>query len=262
MPVGSKQRHPNSLDEQNAMKVMYLRDVKELSWQDIVKPEQGVLNVSGERTTWKTASRAYESLKKGQEYAEEKYANCGRKADVFTKLVKRFLIQRLLHLRNKCVCTSTILQAELARAKGVHCSTSGIRKVLADAGYVWLKRRGERVYSPGKREKRVARCRKVLRLSDEELRSKLVLAVPPQEPIRRYNDCWTGDEFVYRQRVEGGDGSFGGKKAHVAQGKDGDVVPVWAGISDNGAAVVSTYLKRKFSTVEALAGSFGMALPQ
>ena len=46
---------------------------------------------------------------------------------------ERFLLQRLLQLRKVGLCTSTMLQADLSREKGVTVEASSIRRVLARA---------------------------------------------------------------------------------------------------------------------------------
>ena len=96
--------------------------------------------------------RGFNTTKARKPYS---YHNCGRKAWKVTPAVQTFLEQRLLALRTKMICTATILQRELASAKGITVSTRAVRKVLNDKGYKWLPRLKKRVYSA---EERAARC--------------------------------------------------------------------------------------------------------
>ena len=260
MPLATQMQHKNSLDFLNQQKVVYLRDKEELSWEQIAEPDRGVRNMEGEPTTWKTCYRVYTRFKRVRGRTEYKYANCGRKASVFTKAVKSYLVKRLLQLRMKRICTSTVLQAELASAMGVQASTGGIRKILRQAGYLWPKRRKKPVYSSEDKAARVDWALQPLTYTDEELRRRLslamdglVLTVPPKNPADRYNHCWTGDDFVYRKRGEGKDGSLDGHRRYAPQGRAEDTLPLWAGISDNGAAIVSSHIPRKMDSAKRVA---------
>lgn len=257
MPLVSQMQHKNSLDFRNQHKVVYLRDKEGLSWEQIAEPERGVRNMEGEPTTWKTCSRVYADFKRVRGRTENKYSNCGRKASVFTKAVKSSLVKRLLQLRMKRIVTATVLQAELASAMGVRASPCGIRKVLRKAGYFWLKRRKKPVYNSDERAARVAWALQTLTYSDEDLRKRLslamdglVLTVPPRKLADRHNHCWTGDDFVYRQRGEGKDGSLDGHRRYAPQGRPADTLPLWAGISDNGAAIVLSHIPRKLDSAK------------
>ena len=75
------------------------------------------------------------------------YSKCGRKATKMTPEVKKFILKRLMQLRTKMVVTSTTLQREVAREKGVKMEASAIRKHLKASGYKWLPRTQEPKYS-------------------------------------------------------------------------------------------------------------------
>ena len=71
-----------------------------------------------------------------------------------TPEVKKFILKRLLQLRTKMVVTSTTLQREVAREKGVKMEASAIRKHLKASGYKWLPRTHEPKYSKDDKEER------------------------------------------------------------------------------------------------------------
>ena len=114
---------------------------------------------------------------------------------IFWKLTKKnvaFIKKKLLALRHKTTCTSTVLQREVARARprglGIQVSTSSIRQVLNDAGYYWLPRAKKPKYSTKDKNARREFVESVLEMSPAQLKAKLsmamdgvVLSVPPTD---------------------------------------------------------------------------------
>ena len=85
-----------------------------------------------------TAQRCYRAFSVRGGRVRTKYANCGNRVQKVTKEMEIFLVGRLRQLRTKMVCTSSTLQHEAARKKGIKLSVSWVRKVLAKKGYRWL----------------------------------------------------------------------------------------------------------------------------
>ena len=141
MVVVQENIREDSLDFLNQRRVVTLRD------EGYTFPEIAgrVKNWRKERPSATLCSRTYHALK-GRRVGRRryKYANCGRKAWKFTPEVKKFLIRKLLELRKKMVCTSVVLQRELAREMGVRVEVSGIQKILQAHGCHWLRRSQKR----------------------------------------------------------------------------------------------------------------------
>ena len=135
MPVVSKQVHPRSLDFCNQRKVVLLRDLHEESWESIAEQ---VLNLQGEAPTWKTCANVYQEFSNASGFRKYHYDQCGRKAWVMTPDVQAFVLRRLLALRHSSVCTSSVLQREVAREFGITVSQRQVRRTLNKRGYHWL----------------------------------------------------------------------------------------------------------------------------
>ena len=115
------------------------------------------------------------------------------------------LLARLLALRNKVICTASVLQAELARKKKVTAETSGICKVLKGNGYQWCVRKSQkRSYSDTEKAARVTFGKKVKRMTPRALRERLsfaidgaVFIIPPTDPTARANHCHGFEKYVW-----------------------------------------------------------------
>ena len=185
------------------------------------------------------------------------YHKCGRKPWKFTKPVERYLVRRLQYLRSKCVCTSTTLQRDLARNKGVTVSDSAVRKVLAKHGFKWLPRRQKRKYSPAQKDDRIEFARNVLRLTAAQLREKLslamdgvILSLPPADPTDRFNFCKYGDTHMWRKPSEALDPNLAGADNYGKQVPLARALPLWGGCSANGFSVILFHPSKKCSPDE------------
>ena len=161
MPLVSQMQHPRSLDFENQQKAYLLRTKEKLPLKEVAKR---VVNLQGEPSTEDTVRRSVARFSVNKGRSKYNYKNCGRTPWKVTPEIKKWLIKKLLALRNKIICTSTILQRELARERKIQISDSAIRKVLEEAGYHWLRRCDKRKYSKADREKRVKFCKKIMKM--------------------------------------------------------------------------------------------------
>ena len=105
--------HPRSLSFANQRKVVILRD-QGFAWNDITGR---VVNLQGASPSEDTCQKIYKEFNRRKGRRVYKYHRCGQKPTTFTAAVVRFLLARLLALRNKVICTASVLQAELARKR-------------------------------------------------------------------------------------------------------------------------------------------------
>ena len=96
-----------------------LRDTEGLSWRNIA-PRLQTLRGAGHHPSPTQCRRVYNAFSTKLGRRQYKYNKCGRKAWKVTPEIAHFICQRLLALRNKCICTSTTLQREVLREKQVH----------------------------------------------------------------------------------------------------------------------------------------------
>jgi transposase len=255
MPLVCEMRHPKSMDFQNEKKVVLLRDVQGMEWEDIRKEVQ---NLEGMRPSLSLIQRAYKEFNTKQGRRVYKYANCGNVATKVTEEVGKFLIHRLKVLRKKWVVTSTTLQRELFTARNVKLEASTIRKVLRKHGYKWLPKAQKRKYSPERMAERLKFAKAVLRLSRAQLRERLsfsmdgvVLSLPPKDATHRFNYCAQGETHMWRLPGEAASPELAGKEDYPAQLDHGArAVPMWGGLSEGGFSVVAFHKRRKFNTAE------------
>jgi hypothetical protein len=113
MVLVSERVHPCSLDFWNQRRVVLLRESRKLPWAKI---RLKVKNLMDKHPSEKMCARVYKrfSIKVG--HVPYKYGNCGRKA-ILTPALKKWLVGRMLALRTKTICTSTLLQEQLAKKK-------------------------------------------------------------------------------------------------------------------------------------------------
>ena len=142
MPVVAEMVHPRGLSFAMQQKAVLLRDVKGMSFPDIALE---VKNLKDENPTAQCVSDYYDKFNARLGRAKTHYSNCGRQSWKFTRTTKAWIVKELLKLRQVCVCTSVTLQHALAREKGIKASSSGIRKVLLEKGYKWLRRSQKRL---------------------------------------------------------------------------------------------------------------------
>ena len=184
-------RHPRGLNFANERKVWHLRVQKNMSWESIAAE---VVNLQGAPSTADLVKRAYNKFNGAAGRSVYKFARCGRERWKITIGVQHFILAKLLQLRMTQVCTSTTLQAVLAKEKGVNVSDATIRKFLRRKGYRWLPRAQKLAYSAMDKQLRLRFCKAVLRLSKKQLDEKLsllmdgvILTIPPNDAIERKN---------------------------------------------------------------------------
>ena len=268
MGLVQEMRHPRGLNFANERKVYHLRKDQKMTW---VKIAEEVENEAGEASTTETVRRAFQrfSVKNGR--SSYKFGNCGRKPWKITKPVANFLVRKLLEIRKKTICTSTTLQALLAKEKGVIVADSAIRKVLVKRGFKWLPRRQKRLYSEKDMKARLKFARRVARMSSKEVREEMgmsmdgvVIPVPPADPVDRLNFCRQGETHMWRTPAEYADPDLAGADSYVAQVPLSRVVPMWGGISEGGCTEVIFHKSKKLNSDEFLglitSGKFSAAL--
>ena len=246
-------RHPRGLDFETERDVVKMRD-KGMSWDDIA---ESVENLAGEPSTRDTVKRAYGNFKVKLGRSQYKFARCGRRKWLLTPEVQKFLLSSLLKIRRKTVCTSTTLQALLAKEKNVKLHDSTIRKFLKKSGYKWLPRAQKRKYSTEDMAARDKFARSVLRLSVAELKRKMslsmdgvILTLPPRDPVDRHNFCKQGDTHMYRKPEERAVPELAGDEDYPHQIPLHRTLPMWGGISQGGVAVVAFHEKRKLNATD------------
>jgi len=249
MPLVSEMVHPRSLDFQNQRKVVILRDTKQLSWESIAEE---VVNLEGAKPSPWLCRQVYNSFNCRKGRRAYRYSNCGRKPWTISKGNEKLLLKRLRALRRTCACTSTTLQRELLREKGVQVECSIIRKVLTRNGYKWLPRAQKPKYSQEDKAARVVFAQEVLAMTPAELRSYLamtmdgvVLTLPPADPVHRENYCRVGETHMWRTRSEAAKHELSGGERYTMQVPAARAVPMWGGIGPGGFGLVLFHEKRK-----------------
>eukprot|EP00973_Karenia_brevis_P034732 4792445-Karenia_brevis.AAC.1 len=174
MPVLSEMVHPRGLDFNSQRKVVMLRDQQGLSFPEIRKK---VVNLQGQHPCEDVVRRVYYRFSDHQGHAPYQYGKCGRKAWKAPPHIRDFLVRKLLKLRKKTVCTSTVLQSILAQEKQVELSARYIRKVLQAAGFHWLPRAQKRKYSRADMNARLAFAKRALRMTIAQLKDHMALSI-------------------------------------------------------------------------------------
>ena len=254
MPLQSEMVRKRGLSFANQRKVVILRDVKHMTWDDIASE---VVNLEGTASTRDCVKRAYDRFNVKKGLSKYKFANCGRKRWKLTKDIQAYLVRRLLQLRRTEVCTSTTLQADLAKNKGVSVSAFSIRKLLFARGYRWRPRAQKRQYSHDDMKARLAWALRVKRMSMPDLRERFSLAmdgcvitVPPEDPTARFNFCAQGQTHMWRKYGEAAMPELAGGDPYVDQIPLSRAIPLWGGISEGGFAEVIVHKTKKMSVEE------------
>lgn len=254
MVVVSEVVHPSSMDFRNQRKVVMLRTVKKMIWADIGKE---VVNLRGGRPSEKQCRQVFRdfSMKLGRRVY--KYKKCGRKKWKVTPQVQKFIIQRLLALRLKCICTSATLQGELVKAKGVELECSTIRKILSKHGYHWMRRFQKPKYSQTDMALREAFAKKALRIPKKHWTKRIsmsmdgvVFSLPPSDPTERWNFCKIGETHMWRKKDESAKPELAGRKDYDKQLPYNRAVPMWGGIGRSGFGVITFHEHRKLNNEE------------
>ena len=251
MVVVMEARHPRSLDFANERKAMMLRDQGH-TWSAVASK---VWNISRLRPSVRYLKSIRARLQARPAQKVYKYENCGRKRWKATVTVQRFVIKRLLAMRRNTICTSTVLQHEVAAEMGVELATSTIRKILKKHGYRWLPKAQKPKLSREVMQQRLQFAQKVLRMSRPALRAALdmaldgvVLSSPPKGQVERRNWCMHGDSHMYRKPGEAACPELAGCDPYPDQIKKDRAVPMWGGISEGGMAIVTFHPTRKLNT--------------
>lgn len=249
-----EQQHPRSMNFFNQKRVLFLRGVEGRKWRYIAAR---VKNLQKGRPSQRQCREVFKMFKLGLGKKPYKYANCGRKVSIITPEIERFLIRTLKRLRHRLVCTSTVLQSELAREKGVAAEASTIRKVLKRNGYNWRLRSHKRKYSPADKLLRVNFARWILTMTDVQIRNYfamsfdgVVLAVPPADRTERENFCHFGDTHVYRTSNEAASEDLQCANKYQSQLPLSRCVPMWGGVGPGGFGLVFFHSYRKIATTE------------
>ena len=254
MVVVTEVVHPHSLDFQNQRTVVVKRD-QGMAYTDIAPL---VKTVHGQVPTPRTCANVYNKFSRRLGRVRYHYSRCGRQAWKLTPPVVSYLLQRLRDLRRDGLCTSTHLQHVLAREKNVKVDASKIRGVLRRKGYRWLPRSKKRVYNREDRLARMAFARKIIRHSNKDLRALLsmcmdgvVLALPPRDLTDRINFLRCQETHVWRKPREGVSlPELDGHDPYKDQVPLARAVPMWAGVSGDGAAIVTFHARKKITTEE------------
>ena len=255
MPVVSQMQHPRSMPFKQQQKVVTLRDVKKLSWNQIA---ERVFNLEKKyEVSARQCREVYAEFNKSLGRREYRYGNCGQTPTKMTSAVKKFIIKKLLQLRPKMVCTSTTLQREVAREMHVRVEASSIRKHLKASGYRWLPRAQEPKYNSTDRAARKAFAEKVDKMSQKKLGDHVdmwmdgvVLALPPSDPTERENHCKAGYTHMWRKPSENSKTELGGNTQYAKQIPLARAVPMWGGIGKAGFACVMYHKHKKVCTSE------------
>jgi len=233
-------------------KVYVRRTVHKESWETIA-PQ--IKNLEGQTPGWQVCRDNYQRMV-DSDNAQDAYANCGRKA-VITPDLRKWLVQRLLVLRKKTVCTSEVLQRQLASKKRVVVEVSTVRRHLALAGYKWLPRGKKRKYTREQKIERKSFSDELLAMTPSEMKKHfqfsmdgVVLTVPPTEEIARENFLRTDDLFVYRKKGEKNLPELAGHDAYSKQVPKKRMLPLWGGIGPGGFGMVVQHDNRKVDTDE------------
>ena len=179
--------HPRGLSVKQQTKVYVRRTVHKESWKTIA-PQ--IKNLEGQTPGWQVCRDTYQRMV-DSDNTQDAYANCRRKA-VITPDLRKWLIERLLVLRKKTVCTAEVLQRQLASKKRVVVEVSTVRHHLALAGYKWLPRGKKRKYTREQKIERKSFSDGLLAMTPSEMKKHfqfsmdgVVLTVPPTEEIAR-----------------------------------------------------------------------------
>lgn len=254
MPFVGQMQHPSSMDFDNQKKVVMLREVRKWTWDKIA---EAVITLKKEAPSERQCRDVYQRFNKKLGLRKYHYEKCGRKPWKITKVVEKFLIKKLLELREKWVCTSTELQQELVREKGVKIDTSAIRKVLKKHGYKWLPRAQKPKFSKEDMIIRRAWVSKILRMTIKALAKKLtmcmdgvILSLPPTNDTQRANYCRIGDSHMWRTKDEAAKPELAGADAYGHQIPYARAVPMWGGIGLAGFGLVVFHEHKKVNQDE------------
>ena len=118
-------------------------------------------------------------------------------------------------------------------------------------------KRQKRLYSKPVRLARVAFAEQIPRMSNNDLREKLsmamdgvVLALPPTDPTERMNFCRHGENHMWRKSCESFRPKLSGDKEYGNQVPLERAAPMWGGCSADGFSVITFHAKKKLNAEE------------
>ena len=247
--------HRRGLSLPMQRKVFVLRTSKTPppSWKRIASQ---IRNLENKRPYWKVCRDVFAKLKDPPHKVQDAYKNCGRRA-ILTKVTRRWIVSRLLSLRRKQEVTSTDLQAELAKEKGIHVEASSVRRALKAEGYRYLSRCQKPRYSKEQKEERYLFSSWLSGMSWEEVQANIDMSMdgvvftrPPDEIVERENYCKADVTRVWRRPDEHSLPELAGHDPYAKQVPADRIIPVWGGIGRNGFAAVLWHDKRKTNQEE------------
>ena len=131
------------------------------------------------------------------------------------------------------------------------------RNILTRKGYKWLPKRHKRLYSKLVRLARAAFAKQILRMSNNDLREKLsmamdgvVAALPPTDPSERMSFCRHGENRMWRKPCESFSPKLSGDTEYGNQVPLERVVPMRGGCSADGISVITFRAKKKLNAEE------------
>lgn len=230
--------------------------MRETKWFSFRKIAGKVWNLQRTRPSPEHVRLNYKSSKKAQPAKRVlKYHKCGRKAYKLPADAVGWLVNRMLALRRTVICTSSILQRDIAKEKGIVVSQRQIRRKLNEKGYHWLPRHKKPKLSKARMAERARFCKDVVAMTEDELEQHialsmdgLVLAAPPEDALARQNHCHYDDNCVYRKKGE--IEPLTGHDDYVQQIPEARVVPLWGGIAKGGFVAITFHKSRKLNQGE------------
>ena len=249
MPMVQQMEHPRSMDFRNQRKLFMLRTLQKQPWSKVLPQLETISKTTPSERQCRDVLKDFSTRLGRRKYA---YQKCGRKAWKVTKEVQDFIVSRLLFLRKTQICTSTILQSEVARVKGVNLAASTVRKVLKKRGYLWLPRNHKPKYSKEDKARRLAFGHQGLAMTQEEIMKKVtmshdgvILTLPPTDDVERENYCRVGETHCYRKRNEGMCPDLAGGDLYSHQVPYSRAVPLWGGVGAAGFGLVMFHQWKK-----------------
>ena len=245
---------PRGLDFLNQRKVVILREVQGLSFDQIA---QKVQNLAGKRPSPRTCCQYYHSFSASAGRRKAGYKKCGRSSWKMTPAVKKWILQTLKKRRCEGVCTCASLRLELAREWGITVEECTIRKYIQSQGFKWLPRGQKCKYTTQQMQQRYKFARSVVALGPARLRQKLsfsmdgcVLTLPPRDLTDRLNFLRQSQTHMWRLKSERLTPKLAGQDMFGKQATLERSIPLWGGLSAGGFAAVSYHAKKKLTKVE------------
>ena len=141
--------------------------------------------------------------------------------------------------------------------RGPVAAGAQVRQVLRKGGYKWLPRLKRRVYTAEEREERRAFAQGIVDLTPAQVRAQIhmsmdgvVLTMPPRATDARAAYLRRGEEMVWRKPGEHVLAENAGRGKYDGQVPLSRALPMWGGISEDGAAPVIFHGRKKVKKEE------------